>query len=91
MTHRSAGYILLPVAVAIALIAVIAYLSARETAVESNLGANEAEIAQAEFIARAGMQHALRHLKNQGCGPYTDLGTASFAAGTSMREGALQD
>ena len=80
--QASRGYILVPVAIAIALIAVIAYLSSRETALENRLVENQTTTSQADYVAEAGLQHALRHLAQQGCGPYTDLDPVGFAGGT---------
>jgi len=78
--RHTRGYILLPVTVAIALIAVVAFLTARESAVEVKLGANEMTSTRAEFVSRAGLQHAMRNLAQQGCGPYTDLGNVSLGS-----------
>ena len=78
MRRHARGYILLPVAVAIALIAVVAFLTSRESAMEINLGANEMTSTRAEFVSQAGLQHALRNLAQQGCGPYTDLTNVGF-------------
>ena len=69
---------LLPVAIAIALIGVIAYLVASESAVETNLGANEIVSTRADYLAQAGMQHALQHVAQRGCGPYTGLSNVPF-------------
>jgi len=80
--RAAAGYILLPVAVAIALIAVIAYLSSRQSSMDINLGANEVVASQVEYISQAGLQHALRNLAQQGCGPYTDLSNVSLGNGS---------
>jgi len=75
---KQSGYLLLPVAVAIALIGVIAFLISSESAIEVDMTANELEAARAEYVAQAGLQHALRHHAQQGCGPYTDLTTYPF-------------
>ncbi|MEE8306224.1 MAG: DNRLRE domain-containing protein, partial [Gammaproteobacteria bacterium] len=82
MRRNAAGYILLPVAIAIALIAVIAFLSSRQSAMETNLGANEEVASQVEYVSQAGLQHALRNLAQQGCGPYTDLTNVSLGSGS---------
>jgi type II secretory pathway pseudopilin PulG len=76
--RKQAGYLLLPVAVAIALIGVIAFLISSQSAIEVNLTAGELEAARAEYVAQAGLQHALRELAQQGCGPYTDLTNHPF-------------
>ena len=46
---RHSGYILLPVAIAIALIGILAFYSANQSAVETNLTAGEFEAMQADF------------------------------------------
>ena len=80
MKSRAQGYILLPVAVALALIAVIAFITSRETTVETKIGASEMTATRAEFVTQAGLQHAMRNLAQQGCGPYTDLSTVAFGS-----------
>ncbi len=70
---RARGYILLPVAIAIALIATIAFMSSRESGMGINMSVSELESTKANYVAQAGLQHALRHTAQQGCGPYTDL------------------
>jgi hypothetical protein len=70
----------LPVAVAIALIAIVAFLTSRESAVEVRLGANEMTSTRAEFVSQAGLQHAMRNLAQQGCGPYADLTNVSLGS-----------
>jgi len=44
------GYLLLPVAVAIALIGVIAFLISSESAIETNMAAGELQAARAEYV-----------------------------------------
>ncbi len=80
ITATQRGYLLLPVAVAIALIGVVAFLISRQSAIEVELAAGELETTRAEYVAQAGMQHALRELTQQGCGPYTDLTDYPFGA-----------
>ncbi len=75
---KQSGYLLLPVAVAIALIGVIAFLISSQSAIEVELTAGELDAARAEYVAQAGLQHALRHHSQQGCGPYTDLTAYPF-------------
>ncbi len=77
---RQSGYLLLPVAIAIALIGVIAFLISRQSAIEVELAAGELDTARAEYVAQAGLKHALRELAQQGCGPYTDLVNYPFGA-----------
>ena len=75
---KQSGYLLLPVAVAIALIGVIAFLISSESAIEVNMTAGELQAARADYVAQAGLQHALREHGQQGCGPYTDLTNVAF-------------
>ena len=75
---RQAGYLLLPVAIAIALIGVVGFMISSQSAIEVELAANELDTARAEYVAQAGLQHALREHAQQGCGPYTDLTNVSF-------------
>ena len=78
--RSQSGYLLLPVAVAIALIGVIAFLISSESAMEVELTAGELQTARAEYVAQAGLQHALREHAQQGCGPYTDLANIAFGS-----------
>ena len=77
---RQSGYLLLPVAVAIALIGVIAFLISRQSAIEVNLTAGELNTARAEYVAQAGLEHALRQHAQQRCGPYSDLTNYPFGS-----------
>ena len=67
------GYILLPVIVVITLVAAIALLMNTESALESNTAATELDAQQAQYVAEAGMNHALWQMRQQGCGAYTNL------------------
>ncbi|MDH3221206.1 MAG: hypothetical protein OEO19_16880, partial [Gammaproteobacteria bacterium] len=64
------GYILLPVIVVITLVAAIALLMTTESALESNTAASELDARQAQYVAAAGLNHALWLTQRQGCGPY---------------------
>ena len=75
---KQSGYLLLPVAIAIALIAVLAFLINHESTMEVSQAANEIAAARAGYVAQAGLQHALREHAQQGCGPYTDLTAYPF-------------
>ncbi len=77
---RQTGYLLLPVAVAIALIGVIAFLISRQSAIEVDLTTGEFNTARAEYVAQAGLQHALRQHAQQKCGPYSDLTNYPFGS-----------
>ena len=70
---KQTGYILLPVIVVITLVAAIALLMNTESALESNTAVSEVDAQQAQYVAEAGLNHALWLTQRQGCGPYTDL------------------
>ncbi|MBT8437147.1 MAG: DNRLRE domain-containing protein, partial [Gammaproteobacteria bacterium] len=70
---KQTGYILLPVIVVITLVAAIALLMNTESALESNTAASELNAQQAQYVAEAGMNHALWLARQQGCGPYGNL------------------
>ncbi|MDJ0881047.1 MAG: DNRLRE domain-containing protein, partial [Gammaproteobacteria bacterium] len=81
------GFILIPVAVAIAIIGVLAFYSANQSAMNVNSTNREVEATRAELVAQAGLQHGLRQAAHQGCGPYSDLTSVNFGAdqyGTSL-------
>jgi hypothetical protein len=67
------GYILLPVVLAITLVAVIALLLNHDNSVNLKTLRNDMQVAEAEYVAQAGLQHALWQTQRQGCGPYTDI------------------
>jgi len=72
------GYILLPVIVVITLVAAIALLMNTESALESNTAGSELDAQQAQYVAEAGMNHALWLARQQGCGAYSDLTSVSL-------------
>ena len=72
-TNPQRGYILLPVVLLITLVASSAFLLNNESALDTGITASNQEAKQAEYVAKAGLQHALWHAGQQGCGPYTDL------------------
>jgi hypothetical protein len=67
------GYILLPVVLLITLVAVAAFLLNNETLLDADVTAAVAESAQADYVAQAGLQHALQQTRQSGCGPFGDL------------------
>jgi len=72
-TAKQTGYILLPVIVAITLVAAIALMMNTESALESNTASSELDAQQARYVAEAGLNHALWLTQQQGCGAYSDL------------------
>ena len=67
------GYVLLPVMLALTIVATVAFMLNQHTVNNLAMLDNEREAVQAGYTAQAGMQHALWHAARQGCGPYTDL------------------
>ncbi|MCP5093087.1 MAG: DNRLRE domain-containing protein, partial [Gammaproteobacteria bacterium] len=70
---KQTGYILLSVIVVITLVAAIALLITTESVLESNTAGSELDAQQAQYVAGAGLNHALWLNRQQGCGPYGDL------------------
>ena len=85
-SHRfQRGYLLITVVVALFLLATVAVLLTHDSAISANTSSNELEAARAEYVAQAGMQHALWRTQNNTCMgdvtiPATTLGTDSYAA-----------
>ena len=77
-SRREHGYILLPVVLLIALVATVAFMLNHQSALDSGITASVAESAEVQYVARAGLQHALQHTRLAGCGPYTDLTAEPF-------------
>ncbi|RDH85507.1 MAG: hypothetical protein DIZ78_11250 [endosymbiont of Escarpia spicata] len=75
---RQSGYILLPVMLAITLVAAIAFTMNYESATETNVVGSELESDQARYLAEAGLNHARWQLEQAGCGPFSDLAGQSF-------------
>lgn len=73
------GFILLPVVLLLALIAVAALMVNNEAVLEVRATDAADEHAQAVYTARAGLQHALQQVATAGCGPYTGMTDAPFA------------
>jgi len=74
------GFILLPVVLALSLIAVIAFLLNREAATELEMTSASARGGIAQFVAEAGFRHQLWRLNQAGCTGYTDLPATLFGA-----------
>lgn len=81
------GYILLPVIVVITLVAAIALLMTTESALESNTAATELDAQQAQYVAAAGLNHALWQAAQQGCGPYSNI--TNWALGNDRYSSSL--
>ncbi len=72
------GFILLPVVMAITLVAAIAFLMSREGAMAVNALGGEMQSTQASMAAKAGMNHMLWQATNANCSGYTNLATTNL-------------
>ena len=72
------GFILLPVVLAITLVAAIAFLMNREGAMAVNELGGEVQATQASLAAKAGMNHMLWQVTNANCTGYTNLAATAF-------------
>ncbi|MFK8026611.1 MAG: LamG-like jellyroll fold domain-containing protein [Gammaproteobacteria bacterium] len=81
---RQSGFALLPVAIIIAVVASIAYLIAHQSAMNVNNVGSHNDSTRAEYIAQAGLQHALWQANNSGCVNYglasTNFGDDNYSA-----------
>ena len=82
---RQRGYLLITVVVALFLLATVAVLLTRGSAISANTASSELEAARAKYVAEAGMQHALWRAQNNACMgnvtiPATTLGPDRYAA-----------
>ena len=83
MTQR--GFVMLAVAVAMALIAAIALMLTTESAMQADLTSRGAEALEADYLAQAALQHALWQNDNNACAgdfnlPSTSLGAHTYTA-----------
>jgi len=75
---RQRGYILLPVVLLISLVAAAAFMLNNESVLETGVAVSSNELARADYVAEAGLQHALWQVEQAGCGPYTDISGEAF-------------
>lgn len=75
---RQRGFILLPVVLAIALIAAIAYLMNNDGAMNTNMLGREIASSQARYAAKAGLNHMLWQIDQSGCSGYSNIGPTAF-------------
>ena len=61
------GYLLITVVVALFLLATVAVLLSHDSAISANTSSSELEAARVEYVAQAGMQHALWRAQNNVC------------------------
>lgn len=76
--RHSRGYVLLPVAVIIGLVAASAYLITRESAMNVKLAVGEGETTMVRYAAEAGFQHANWQAQGAGCSGYVDVAKTPF-------------
>ena len=101
--RRQGGYLLVTLIVTLFLVASIAVLLSHDSAISANTSNRELEAARAEFVAQAGMQHAVWRAQNNACMgdvtiPDTALGADTYnasitgaAAGSLVSVAADQD
>jgi hypothetical protein len=81
---HSNGFVLLPVVVALTLIAAIAFLINRESANSLNMAASDAESSEMQTLAEAAINHAIWVADHNSCSGYsfptTDFGEHSYSA-----------
>ncbi|MBA1445297.1 MAG: DNRLRE domain-containing protein [Chromatiales bacterium] len=74
------GYILLPVMLAVTLVAAVAFSMNYESASETNAVGSELEADQVRYLAEAGLSHARWQLEQAGCGPFSDIAGQAFGS-----------
>lgn len=85
---KQRGYLLITVVITLFLIASIAFLLASDSSISANTSNRELETTRAEYLAQAGLQHALWRTANNACMgdlaiPDTQLGADSYSATVS--------
>ncbi len=82
--NRSRGYLLLPVVLVIAVVAAVAFLMNRESAMDLRTTGSAAEIDAARYVAEAGLSHALWKANAGACSSYglpaTSFGNHTYQA-----------
>lgn len=90
--NRSYGFVLLPVVLAILLVATVAFLISQQSAMQLNQSASEADFNKIKYIAQAGMQHAIWTANNSSCTGYaiasTNFNNDSYGAVFSPNSGS---
>jgi hypothetical protein len=76
------GFLLIPVVLALALIASIAFLLSREGAMRVREVASEAEADSARYLAQAGLHYEQWRADVSACTAYTDLPATAFGPGS---------
>jgi hypothetical protein len=77
-----AGFTLLPVILAMSLIAAIAFLLNRDSGMNAGMIASQSDADRARYTAEAGLQAVNALTQAKGCTGYTNLNTTAFGAGS---------
>lgn len=85
------GFLLVPVAVALALIATIALMFGRESGIDLNQISADRQWHEARYVAQAGYQHMKWRLDNAACAGYTNLGATNFGSHTYSASVTVED
>ena len=72
------GYILLPVILALTILAVLSYQLTTESALNVGSAVRNQEMQTAKYVAEAGLQHAIWLINQTNCNNYSDLIDQSF-------------
>ena len=75
---RARGFVLLPVVLALTLLAALAFQLNRESGMSVSLGAHGLQADAARFAAEAGIAQLNRQTQSRNCTGYTDLGATAF-------------
>lgn len=70
---------MLPVVLAITLVAAIAFIMNYESTSETHTVGSELQTDQARYVAEAALNHGQWQLEQAGCGPYTNIAGQTFA------------
>lgn len=79
-THHAAGFTLLPLMLAMSLIAAIAFLLNRDNAMNAEMVTSQSSSDRARYAAEAGLQAINSNVQNMNCSGYNNLGTTTFGA-----------
>lgn len=85
------GFLLVPVAVALALIATIALLLGREAGVDLSQISADRQWHEARYVAQAAYHHMKWKLDSAGCSGYTNLPTTGFGSHTYSANATVED
>lgn len=79
---KMGGFTLLPVILAMSLIAAIAFLLNRDNGMNAGMVASQSDADRARYTAEAGLQAVNTIAQGKNCTGYTDLGTTAFGTGS---------